>query len=228
MDSSNKTAVTRDFLAELWCLECFLGSFFVKLTSQDMNFHLNVKLIKLFWEHQQLLNAGRGQCVPLFPQHISLQPPSDWRWTDRTLNYVIGLCALLICAMQFELILLKQELRVRLVFTRFSLWRRLQNHTRTTSFSRWRPLAIRAISWEDGLLFSTKLRSRASLAPRLQGETRKREEGGWAIWNPTTSYDTDRIFSSYGWYLIVVLLFLLRSFIPILSLYKAAEGKGMC
>lgn len=64
MDSSNKTAVTRDFLAELWCLECFLGSFFVKLTSQDMNFHLNVKLIKLFWEHQQLLNAGRGQCVP--------------------------------------------------------------------------------------------------------------------------------------------------------------------
>lgn len=71
--------------------------------------------------------------------------------------------------MQFGLILAKQELRFRLVLTRFSLCRLLQNQTRTTSFSRWRPLAIRAISWEDGLLFSTKLRSRASLAPRLRG-----------------------------------------------------------
>lgn len=79
--------------------------------------------------------------------------------------------------MQFGLILVKQALRLRLVLTRFSLWRLLQNQTLTTSFSRWRPLAIRAISCEDGLLFSTKLRSRASLAPRLQWETGGREEG---------------------------------------------------
>lgn len=160
-----------------------------------MDFHLNVKLIKLFWEHQQLVNAGRGQCVlsgemlpsfavKWFLQHISLQPPPDWRWTDRTLNYVIGLCALLICAMQFGLILLKQELRVRLVFTRFSLWRRLQNHTLTTSFSRWRPLAMRAISWEDGLFFSTKLRSRASLAPRLWGRKVEKRSGRMSYMKP--------------------------------------------
>lgn len=97
------------------------------------------------------------------------------RHAHRTSNYVIALCVLLICAMQFGLILVKHELRLRLVLTRFSLWRRLQNQTLTTSFSRWRPLAIRAISWEDGLLFSTKLRSRASLAPRLQSEARERE-----------------------------------------------------
>lgn len=85
----------------------------------------------------------------------------------------IGLCILLICGRQFGLILVRQELRLRLVFTRFSLWRLLQNHTLTTSFSRWRPLAMRAISCEEGLLFSMKLRSRASFAPRLRWRTRE-------------------------------------------------------
>ena len=102
----------------------------------------------------------------------SVRPQVD----KHSLTYVIGLCVLLICAMQFGLILVRQELRLRLVLTRFSLWRLLQNQTLTTSFSRWRPLAILAISWEDGLLFSTKLRSRASLAPRLQWETRRENE----------------------------------------------------
>lgn len=96
--------------------------------------------------------------------------------TGFSLSYVSGRCVLFICVMQFEPILPRQELRLRLVLTRFSLCRLLQNHTRTTSFSRWRPLAMRAISCDDGLLFSTKLCSRASLAPRLQRQ-RHREVG---------------------------------------------------
>lgn len=96
-----------------------------------------------------------------------------------TLTYVSGLWVLFICVMQFEPILPRQELRFRLVLTRFSLCRLLQNHTRTTSFSRWRPLAMRAISCDDGLLFSTKLCSSASLAPRLQRQ-RHHEHGARA------------------------------------------------
>lgn len=119
--------------------------------------------------------------------------------------------------MQFELILAKQELR--LVLTRFSLWRLLQNHTRTTSFSRWRPFAIRAISWEDGLLFSTKLCSRASLAPRLDWESSREREKKSLLKKDSHKADLKK----KCFYLIVVLLFLFRSFIPILSLFRA-EG----
>lgn len=145
--------------------------------------------------------------------------------SHRTSNYVIALCVLLICAMQFGLILVKHELRLRLVLTRFSLWRRLQNQTLTTSFSRWRLLAIRAISWEDGLLFSTKLCSRASLAPRLQSETRERGNKKKRLWVHLVN-GIFCTFDLYSTHLIVVLLFLFRSFIPILSLYKAARNNS--
>lgn len=61
-----------------------------------------------------------------------------------------------------------KELWCRLVLTLFSLCLRLQNQTRTTSFSKWSPSAIRTISCDDGLLFSTKFLSSASFAPRLR------------------------------------------------------------
>lgn len=64
--------------------------------------------------------------------------------------------------------LVMKELWCRLVLTLFSLCLRLQNQTRTTSFSKWRPSAMRTISCEDGLLFSTKFLSNASFAPRLR------------------------------------------------------------
>lgn len=136
------------------------------------------------------------------------------------LIYDSGLCVLFICVMQFGLILVKQELRLRLVLTRFSRWRLLQNQTRTTSFSRWRPLAIRVISWEEGLLFSTKLLSKASLAPRLQGQRRNDVK----IINFLRLNLLYANFYTFNSHLIVVLLFLFLSFIPVLSLYKATES----
>lgn len=142
--------------------------------------------------NQQLLNAEWGSSLFLgvfcFLSDFTITRFYQlWSWASlrqaggewtpaEPYDYVIGLCVLHICRMQCGLSLFKQELRLRLVLTRFSLWRLLQNQTLTTSFSRWRPLAIRAISWEEGLLFSIKLCSRASLAPRLQLGTREREE----------------------------------------------------
>lgn len=99
---------------------------------------------------------------------------------------------------QFALSLFKQELRFRLVFTRFSRCRLLQNQTLTTSFSRWRPLAIRAISWEDGLLFSTKLCSSASLAPRLQRQGQDKDHTNLVLYemhNVSPRPDTWWLFS---------------------------------